>query len=86
MNLDPRVSPPVSTSESDFVDVVDLLGYIWKAKLWILGGIIVGLIGAYWASTVKHPPQFMTRVPVLIAVFEDHSPGVASGKFAKRCQ
>jgi hypothetical protein len=46
--------------ESEFIDVIDVAWLVWKARTWLLSGIILGTFGAMYVAQVKKPPVFVS--------------------------
>ena len=52
------------TPEDEYIDMIDVLGFVWKARLAILLGMSIGLIGAWIISTKRKPPLYITTMAV----------------------
>jgi hypothetical protein len=58
----------------EYIDIVDVIGFLWRAKIWIFSGIFIGLVGAFFVFRTKMRPTYYTSVPFSAVGF---SPGLA---------
>ena len=54
--------------ENEFIDLIDVAGFIWKARLWLLSGVIFGALGAFYVSQTKKPPVFNSVIPATLEI------------------
>jgi hypothetical protein len=65
----------------DYLDLIDVFGFIWRSKFWLLLGISAGVSGALVFSQSRKPPVFTTTLPVTFEVSGGVSFDASASKF-----
>ena len=64
----------------EYIDFIDVLAFIWKAKVWVLTGLLLGIACASLVIALKKPPVFISTVPVSL----EFSSGLNSGEIVSK--
>ena len=48
--------------------MIDVIGFLWRAKLWVIIGILLGVTGAVITVYAKKPPAYVTSFPITLEV------------------
>jgi hypothetical protein len=55
-------------AEDDYIDIIDVLGFLWRAKVFVIIGILVMTLLAVGVVNAQKPPIYITSVPVSLEV------------------
>jgi hypothetical protein len=64
----------------DYIDIIDVIGFIWRAKVFVLIGALIGAATVVGIINTKKPPVFKTLLP---ATFEVAGGVTADSNIAK---
>lgn len=53
-----------ATDSGEYVDIIDVVGFLSRSKMWLASGILAGLLGAGFLFTTKMSPTYFTSVPL----------------------
>jgi hypothetical protein len=48
--------------------MIDVLGFLWRAKFWVISGILIGIAGAVVTVHSKKPPVYVVSLPIVLEV------------------
>ena len=65
---------------ADYIDLVDVVGFLWRGRIWILSSIILGMLGAAAMAVIKFQPTYYTSVPLIKG---SDSPGAAAAELSR---
>lgn len=68
-------------SEDDYIDIIDVLGFLWRAKVFVIIGILVMTLLAVGVVNAKKPPVYLTSVPVSLEVAGGITPDQITANF-----
>ena len=54
--------------EDEYIDIIDVLAFLWRAKVFVITGILLGLVGAIAVTEAKKPAVYVTTMPVSLEV------------------
>ena len=54
--------------EDEYIDIIDVLAFLWRAKVFVITGILLGLVGAIAVTEAKKPAVYVTNMPVSLEV------------------
>ncbi len=72
---------PLSPSEDEYIDMIDVIGFLWRAKLWVITGIVIGITCAAVTVYSKKPPVYVTSLPITLEVAAALNPDAIVAKF-----
>ena len=64
----PKPTNAPKASEDDYIDIIDVLGFFWRAKVFVIIGILIMTLLAVGIVNAKKPPVYITTVPVNLEV------------------
>ncbi len=64
----PKPTNAPKASEDDYIDIIDVLGFFWRAKVFVIIGILIMTLLAVGIVNAKKPPVYITSVPVSLEV------------------
>jgi hypothetical protein len=64
----PNSTNASKASEDDYIDIIDVLGFLWRAKVFVIIGILVMTLLAVGIVNAKKPSVYITSVPVSLEV------------------
>lgn len=68
-------------AEDDYIDIIDVLGFLWRAKVFVIIGILVMTLLAVGVVNAKKPPVYITSVPVSFEVAGGITPDQITANF-----
>jgi hypothetical protein len=68
-------------AEDDYIDIIDVMGFLWRAKVYVIVGVLLMVAAAIGVVNSKKPPVFITAVPVTLEVAGGISPDQIIAKF-----
>ena len=51
-------------AEDEFIDIIDILSFLWRSKFWIISGIALGCGLAVVTVQTKKPPTYVSTLPI----------------------
>jgi hypothetical protein len=67
--------------QDDYIDIIDVMGFLWRAKVYVIVGVLLMILAAIGVINSKKPPVFVSTVPVTLEVAGGISPEQIIGKF-----
>ncbi len=67
--------------DSEYLDMIDVFGFVWRAKVWVVLGVSAGLLFAMAVVTLKKPPVYVTTLPVTFEVSGGYTSDGVLNKF-----
>ena len=67
--------------QDDYIDIIDVLGFLWRAKVYVIVGVVLMVAAAIGVVISKKPPVFISTVPVTLEVAGGISSDQISAKF-----
>jgi hypothetical protein len=67
--------------EDDYIDIIDVLGFLWRAKVFVIIGILVMTLLSVGVVNAKKPPVFVTTLPVSLEVAGGITPDQITANF-----
>ena len=61
--------------------MIDAIGFLWRAKLWVITGIVIGITCAVVTVYSKKPPVYVTSLPITLEVAAALNPDAIVAKF-----
>jgi hypothetical protein len=52
----------------EYFDFIDVLGFLWRAKVFLISGLTLGVVAAVGTANAKKPPVYIATVPVNLEV------------------
>lgn len=77
----PNSTSASKASEDDYIDIIDVLGFLWRAKVFVIIGILVMTLLAVGVVNAKKPPVYVTTVPVSLEVAGGITPDQITANF-----
>jgi len=77
----PKPTNAPKASEDDYIDIIDVLGFLWRAKVFVIIGILVMTLLAVGVVNAKKPPVYITSVPVSLEVAGGITPDQITANF-----
>jgi hypothetical protein len=78
---DTKPSGNHSAPQDDYIDIIDVLGFVWRAKVFVIIGVVVMVAAAIGVVNAKKPPVFISSVPVTLEVAGGISADQITAKF-----
>jgi len=54
--------------QDDYIDIIDVMGFLWRAKVYVIVGVLLMVAAAIGVVNSKKPPVFISAVPVTLEV------------------
>jgi hypothetical protein len=65
----------------EYIDIIDVMGFLWRAKVFVIAGALIGVITSISVALAKKPPVFVTTLPVILQVAGAAKPEDIVSKF-----
>jgi hypothetical protein len=67
--------------QDNYIDIIDVIGFLWRAKVFVIVGVLLMMLAAIGVVNSQKPPVFISTVPVTLEVAGGISPDQIMAKF-----
>jgi hypothetical protein len=76
-------SAPSKYSVDDHIDMIDVLGFLWRARIWVITGVTIGIVGLLVLVHSKKPSVYITSLPTTLEVVASLTTDGTVAKFSQ---
>jgi uncharacterized protein involved in exopolysaccharide biosynthesis len=76
-----KIESECKRADDEYIDIIDVLGCLWKAKVFVIAGIVLVTATAVGLINSRKPPIFVSSLPVSLEVTGGIMPEAITAKF-----